>query len=106
MNKDRILLNIQRALVAEIDPSMRAICVEFGEKKFTLHVYVDDSFSEEIADDFDASVMTDLVADFSEKEFSEGWSADFKFKQECGDLPIHSGTWVFAKKGVRFKQKA
>lgn len=59
-----VLLSVHRALLGEIRPNMRAISVEWSEKNIRISVYVDGEIDEEAGDEFDAGVVTQVVADF------------------------------------------
>jgi hypothetical protein len=66
--RSRVLLSIQRALVGEITPEMRAIDVEISEKRILVRVFTEGALSDKLREDFDAGAMTQLVADFPEPD--------------------------------------
>jgi len=67
----RAYLSVQRALVGEITPNMRLISVEASAAEIHIWVYYDGPITEEETEDFDASVGTQVVADFPYVERGE-----------------------------------
>ncbi|MEO1131796.1 MAG: hypothetical protein AAFX40_03720 [Cyanobacteria bacterium J06639_1] len=59
-----VLLSVQRALLAEITPGMRAISVSWSTEAILIRVFHEGQWSEELEDDFDACVVIQVVADF------------------------------------------
>jgi hypothetical protein len=62
--RSHILLSVQRALIGEIVPNMRAISVEWTSQNIHLWVYIDGPIDEQTREDFDAVVITQIIADF------------------------------------------
>jgi hypothetical protein len=60
----KVLLSLQRALLGEITPEMRAVAVQWSPARVTIRVYTDGEAPAEIREGFDASVVTQVVADF------------------------------------------
>lgn len=59
-----VLLSVQRALVGQIAPEMRAISVEWSASSINVLVYVDSLAPLEIEENFDSIVITEITADF------------------------------------------
>lgn len=92
----RALLSVQRALVAEVHPSMRAIEVEIAEERITIRVFTDGEASEEVRADFDAGAVTQVVADFPDRESGDPSIAlEFVRCDRPRAIPLR-GTLVFA----------
>ena len=81
-----VLLSLQRALLGAITPNMRAITVEWSKTYIRIWVYHDGQFTEEAVEDFDADVVTQVIADYPypEKEnvkyVIDGDTVKFKVK--------------------------
>lgn len=93
-----VLLSVQRALVGEITKEMRAISVEWSAERIQVWVYVDGPIDKEAQEEFDASVMTQIVSDFPDVGKGDP-AANFVFVQ-C-DAPQrldYRGWWVYARK--------
>ncbi|WP_340104173.1 hypothetical protein [Rhodohalobacter sp. 8-1] len=58
------LLSVQRALVGEIIPAFRLISVEYSEAEIKIWVYHDGKINANEIEEFDSSVITEVVADF------------------------------------------
>ena len=101
----RVLLSVQRALVGEITPEMRAVSVEWSPKEVLLRVFVDGLVADQIRDDFDASVVTQIMADFIHSERCEP-PIEFEFIRVDDPVPIPNvGTFVFGRAGTSFQVK-
>ena len=59
-----VLLSVQRALLGEITPGMRAISVRWNNQRICIRVYHDGPWATEDSEDFDAGAVTQVVADF------------------------------------------
>lgn len=59
-----VLLSVQRALVGEVTPEMRAIEVQLSRTQIVIRVFTQGVPSEALRDDFDAGMVTQVVADF------------------------------------------
>ena len=59
-----VLLSVNRALIGSITPTMRRISVEFDRKIIKVLVYHDGLMADEEKDDFDADVITQIIADY------------------------------------------
>jgi hypothetical protein len=84
----RILLSLQRALLGEVTSNMRAISVEWSTDRIKIWVYYDGPVDEDIVDDFDASAVTQVVADFPYPDKGDP-KIDFEFLR-C-DIPQKIG---------------
>ena len=96
----RVLLSVQRALLGEITPEMRAVEVEWSPERILLRVFTEGEASEQVREDFDAAVVTQVVADFPEPDRGDP-RVELEFVR-C-DAPDHvpvRGTLVFARAGV------
>lgn len=60
-----VLLTLQTALVGEVTPEMRFISVEWSPTEIHIWVYVDGSIDEAVTEEFDAMVITEMVATFA-----------------------------------------
>ena len=65
----RVRLSLQRALLGEVTPNLRAVCVEVSPAEIHVWAYYDGPQSEAEEEDFDGSVLTQLVADFPYPEW-------------------------------------
>jgi hypothetical protein len=104
----RVLPSIVRALVGEITEDMRAIAfaVDWPARLIEIRVYTQGEASDETKEDFDASAITQIVADFSFPEKGDPM-VTFSF-QRCDEPSLipNWGSFVFARKGARFQQPA
>ena len=92
-----MLLSIQRALLGEIVPEMRAISADVGSEVVRLTVFVDGAISDALVEDFDAAV-TQVVADFP---YPDDGDPRIEFDVVRVDAPARiesRGTWVFFRK--------
>jgi hypothetical protein len=98
-----VLLAVQRALVGEISPGMRAVAVEIGPAQVWLYVFHDGEADEDEIDDFDAAVVAQLESDAPELATSDGVEPEIGFSyvrvDEPAPLPVH-GHLVYARKGT------
>ena len=100
--RSSVLLSVQRALVGEIDPYMRAVSVEWDESRIRIHVYYDGLVTDEALGDFDAGAVTQVVADFPYPE-REDPSVEFDMLRCDSPSPVPArGVLVFARKGETF----
>jgi len=77
---------------------MRAISVDWSTEQIQVWVYVDGPIDEQVQEDFDAGVMTQIVSDFPDTDKGDP-AANFTFVQ-C-DAPQRlncRGWWVYARK--------
>jgi hypothetical protein len=98
--RTRVLLSVQRALLGEITPEMRAVEVEWSPERILLRVFTEGEASEEVREDFDASAVTQVVADFPEPDRDDP-RVEFEFVR-CDSparIPVR-GTLVFSRAGV------
>ena len=81
---------------------MRAISVEWSPRRILVHVYHDGPAAESVVDDFDASAITQIVADFSYPEGGDP-EVSFQFHEHAAPTPIPlAGELVFARAGEQF----
>jgi hypothetical protein len=101
-----VLLAVQRALVGEISPAMRAIAVEVGHAQVWLYVFHDGDADDEEIDDFDAAVVAQLERDAPGLAAADGVEPEVGFSyvrvDEPAPLPVH-GHLVFARKGTEIR---
>ncbi len=86
----KVLLSLQRALLGEITPEMRAVAVQWSPNRIAIRVYTDGEAPAEVREDFDASVVTQVVADFSFPDQGDP-SVEFEFAR-C-DAPTRLPDW-------------
>ena len=98
--RQAVLLYAQRALVGEIDPCFKAISVEIAEDVVKFFVFTDGTHNDDIVEDFDAMVMTQMVSDFPDFDTRDP-KMDFEFIAEEEPLSA-KGVLIYAKKGVLF----
>jgi hypothetical protein len=92
------LLSVQRALVGEVDPSMRFIAVDIVAGGIHLIVWHYGLLSEEVVEDFDAAVVTQVLAD-GVADFALEHPVTFEFLRSDGPAkPVFRGTLVFGRK--------
>jgi hypothetical protein len=100
-----VLLSVQRALVGEITPEMRAVEVEISPKRVVVRVFTDGEAPESVREDFDAGAIAQVVADFPCPD-EEDPEVAFEFERIDAPRPIVArGTMVFARAGTRFETK-
>ena len=96
--RSRVLLSVQRALLDEIMPEMRAVTVEFDQQQIKVWVAHHGDVDPRSVEEFDAIAMTQIAADFWHSR-EGGPTVDFEFvridRPEDVKLP---GTYVFALK--------
>lgn len=101
-----VLLAVQRALVGEISPGMRAIAVEIDPAQVWLYVYHNGPAEEAEIDDFDEAVMAQLEADVTELSPLEGPEPEVGFNyvrvDEPEPVPAY-GHLVYARKGTEIR---
>jgi hypothetical protein len=94
-----IFFSIQRALIGEITTEIRAISVEYSPEVVRIWVYVDGEISTELRDDFDSSVMGEILSDFP---YPEKDDPSFELHLTRCDLPKQlsaKGKLIFGRKG-------
>ena len=62
--RERVLLAMQGALVGEIKPEMQAVAVSISQAQIQIRLFVDEGSGTDIAEDFDAGAVTQVVAHF------------------------------------------
>jgi hypothetical protein len=88
-----VLLSIQRALLGEVSPRLRAVTVTFDEKSVAARAYFDGELDDEDRESM-SSVETQLLADFPEEH-----SVTVECHRLDAPAPIaDDGTWVFARR--------
>lgn len=94
----RALVSAQRALLGAISCNMRAISLELLEQTIVLTVYHDGTMEEDEIEDFDADVVTSVVADFPGFDASD---PEIKYRFIRLDAPAkieYKGQLVFQRK--------
>jgi hypothetical protein len=91
--RSRALLSIQRALLGEVFPALRAVTIEWQPDLVKFYAYVDGAISDEDAESM-SCVSAEVAADFSA-------SADVDHEVIRLDAPRPIGdarTWVFKRR--------
>src|SRR3954463_7648590 len=98
---DRVALSMQRALVGEIDPTFRAICLSVTAKAVTVTIFHEGALSPAMADDID-SAMAEGYADIPELS-EDRLPILLGFDRRDAPQPIPAiGVPIFAMKGTHF----
>jgi hypothetical protein len=93
----RVLLSLQRALLGEVTAQMRAIEVEWSPTAILIRVFAHGPVTDSLRDNFDASVVTQVVADFPYPDRGDP-HVTFDIVRCDAPAPIAvSGTLVFAR---------
>ncbi len=96
-------LSLQRALVGEITPEVRAVAVDVNMRQIIVRVYHNGSASDELFDDLDAS-MSEVYADFP-GDGSEAIEVSLRLLRSDEPDPIPMlGLPIFARKGTQFRE--
>jgi hypothetical protein len=66
----RLLLSIQRALLGEITPNVRAVTAGIDERTITLRWIIDGEITDELEDDLSAA-GAEVIADFETHQIAE-----------------------------------
>ncbi len=82
-----VLLSVQRALLGEITPGMRAVSVSWGRTSICIRVFHDGPWPPSVEEDFDACAVTQLVADFPYPERGDP-EIRYEFLRLDGDSPL------------------
>ena len=95
--RTRVLLSVQRALLGEVTPEMRAGSVGWSAAEIRVRVYVDGPISDDVRDEFDACAITQIVADFAWPERGDP-RVELEFIRVDEPAPIpYVGAPVFAR---------
>jgi hypothetical protein len=98
---DRVALSMQRALVGEIDPTFRAICLSVTDAAVTVTIFHHGALSPGIADAMD-SAMAEVYADFPELS-EDRFPILLGFDRRDAPQPLPAiGVPIFAVKGTQF----
>jgi hypothetical protein len=62
--RSRVLLSLQRALVGGITPEIQAVATSISRAEIRILLFLGDTTPSEVRDEFDADVVTQVVADF------------------------------------------
>src|SRR5688572_7118178 len=99
--RNGVLLSVQRALVGEITPVMRAVEVEIERTRVLIRVFTDGDVPEDVRKDFDAGAITQVVADFPDPENGDPQVAfELVAVPSPAAVPVR-GVLVFALAGTR-----
>jgi hypothetical protein len=109
MNEDQeflrgVLLSVNRALIGEIIPSIRKITVVCSKKLITITVYSDCDLSNKDKDDFDSSVVSQVIADYPYPEKGEPRVELIFIRCDMPNEIVDQGLTVYARKEYQ-KQK-
>lgn len=69
--RQQILLSVQRALVGEVWPSIRAISVDISTTRVSIYAYWDGPIDADQLEEFDGGAITQVVADFPYPEHGD-----------------------------------
>lgn len=95
--RGRVLLSLQRALVGEVTPQMRYIGVEHSPARIHILIWHDGELAAVVREYFDASVVTQVVSDFTGAEY-EGIEVTYEFIQvDAPARPALRGTLVYGR---------
>jgi hypothetical protein len=98
--RTRVLLSVQRALLGEITPEMRAVEVEWSPECILLRVFTEGEANDKLQEEFDASAVTQIVADFPEPDRNDPRvEFDFIRCDAPARIPVR-GVLVFCRAGV------
>lgn len=98
LNPQAVVASLQQAINGEIDRSMRAIFINVDEDAAKVIVYCHGKIPDDIIEDFDASVMTQMYADF---DGDPNLSFEFIRLDEPAPIPC-DGVRVFALKNQQY----
>ena len=106
-NRRELLASIHSALVGEIDTCMKAIYVTCDKVEIKLSVFVDDTYTEEVLEDFDGIVISQIMADFPLAGYQDPAVVKVEFFKVPDPLPTlpNRGVIVFRKKNVVILQE-
>jgi hypothetical protein len=90
VSRTEVLLSVQRALLGEITPGMRAVRVEWNERLICIRIFHDGPWAQEIEEDFDAGAVTQVVADFPCTEKGDP-AVEFQFVRLDAGMPLPQG---------------
>ena len=98
--RSSVLLSVQRALLGEITPGMRAIAVDWDAERIRIRVFHDGPWEASIEEDFDGCAITQVIADFPWPERGDP-RVDHEFVRldapnPLPDLP-DDGAYVYAR---------
>ena len=103
--RTRVLRAAQEALVGEVSPEMRAIEVERNLAKVTLRVFTDGSAPDQLREDFDASVVTQFMANFTDLQPMPQIDFEFVRCDAPQTIPVR-GRLVSARADTTFSSAA
>lgn len=91
--RTRVLLSIQRALLGEIFPALRAITVEWDTRIVSIHAFVDGSLAETDAESL-SCISTEVTADFA-----PDMEVECVLHRVDAPQPIHDArAWVYRRR--------
>ncbi len=85
VNRESVLLSLQRALVGEVFPALRAVTVEWSESAVKFIAYVDGELEEADSDSL-SSVAAEVSADFPPSV-----EVDYEIVRRDGSAAIQDG---------------
>ncbi len=92
VRRAEVLLSIQRALLGEVTPAMRAVTVQFDEGSVRILFYFDGDFSD-VDREAASRVETEVMADMSDPSSVSSACRRIDPPSRIED----AGTWVFAR---------
>ena len=93
----RVLLSVQRALVGDVTPQMRYVAVEVSSERIHIIVWHDGAVPSGVTADFDASAVTQVVADFPHPDQHDP-HVSFEFVRcDSPQRPEFRGTLVYGR---------
>lgn len=94
VNRESVLLSLQRALLGEVFPALRAVTVEWSESAVKFVAYVDGEL-----EDADADSLSAVAAEVS-ADFPPSVEVDYEVVRRDGLVPIQdSRLRVFRRRG-------
>lgn len=105
-DRARVLLSVQRALLGETAPGVRAIAVDWNENRIRIQVLHDGPWDAAVEEDFDAGAVTQVVADFPWPERGDP-QVDFEFARFDGSGPLPAlpggAAYVYARNDAAWR---
>ena len=91
--RSQVFLSVQRALLGNVMPVMRAVLVRIGENSVHVRILVDGPVSEQLRE-IGSEVETEIMADFAD---SFVVSLDVERMDAPAPLPKQNCEWVYAR---------
>lgn len=95
IERENLLLSVQRGLLKHVAPNLRAVCVKYEDYKIYVYFYYDGKIKEsdkELAE----SVMDDIISDFHIDREGNSIGFDINILQIDFPQPVPlKGDWVY-----------